>query len=122
MNIETIVHDGKKLAVIPINELKKLLSDSEALADIRAYDIAKARLEDGDDEVIPFELSEARVNGENMLKKWRQYRKLTQENLAIESGVSRAMIASIEAGHKNGSVATMKKLAKALNVSLEQTV
>ena len=32
---------------------------------------------------------------------------------------SRAMIAAIEAGHKTGGIATLKKLAAALNVDLE---
>jgi transcriptional regulator with XRE-family HTH domain len=39
---------------------------------------------------------------------------MTQENLAKASGVSRPMIAAIEAGHKRGEIATLKKLAGAL--------
>lgn len=120
MHIETITHQGKKLAVLPVKELKQLLADAQMLADIRSYDLAKSKLKSGEDEIIPFELVERRVAGENAIKIWREYRGLTQEKLAKDSGVSRAMIAAIEAGIKKGSVSSLKKLASALGVSLEQ--
>jgi len=37
-------------------------------------------------------------------------RERTQEQLAVASGVSRVKIAAVEAFHKRGSVATLKKL------------
>jgi hypothetical protein len=33
------------------------------LADVKAYDAAKARLEDGEDELIPLEITERRLRG-----------------------------------------------------------
>lgn len=122
MHIETITYGGRKLAVLPVKELKKLMADAEMLADVRAYDAAKIRIELKEDELIPFELVERRVNGENPVKIWREYRSITQEKLAAASGVTRTMIAAIEAKHKKGSATTLKKLAIALNVSLEQLV
>jgi DNA-binding XRE family transcriptional regulator len=92
----------------------------EMLADVRAYDAAKARLEDGDDELIPLELTERRLRGESPLRIWREYRQLTQEQLAKKSKVSRALVAAIETKRKSGSVSTWKKLGAALNVSWEQ--
>jgi transcriptional regulator with XRE-family HTH domain len=44
---------------------------------------------------------------------------MTQEGLAKASGISRSMIAAIEAGHKRGAITTLKRLATALNVGLE---
>jgi transcriptional regulator with XRE-family HTH domain len=44
---------------------------------------------------------------------------MTQENLAKAAGVSRPMIAGIEAGHKRGGIATLKKLAEALGIDLD---
>ena len=37
--------------------------DAEMLADASAYDAAKARLENGEDELIPLEIIEARAQG-----------------------------------------------------------
>lgn len=120
MRIETITRDGKVFAVLPMDRLKKLMDDAEMLADVAAYDAAKARIASGEDELIPFELIERRLAGESTVKVWREYRGLTQEGLAKKSKVSRSMIAGIEVKHKTGGIATLKKLATALNVDLDQ--
>ena len=96
------------------------MEDAEMLADVKAYDAAKARLEAGADELIPLELPERRLRGEPALRIWREHRKLAQERLAKKSKVSRALIAAIETNRKSGSVITWKKLAAALNVTWDQ--
>jgi hypothetical protein len=60
MRIETITRKGKEFAVIPMEHLQKLMDDAEMLLDVKAYDAAKARLEDGEDELIPLEMTERR--------------------------------------------------------------
>ena len=120
MRIETITRKGKEFALILVENLQKLIDDAGMLADVRAYDAAKARLEDGDDELIPLEITERRLRGEPALRIWREYRQLTQEQLAKKSKVSRALIAAIETSRKSGSVSTWKKLGKTLDVSWDQ--
>ncbi len=120
MRIETITRKGNTFAVIPVKALQKLMEDAEMLADVKAYDAAKARLENGDDELIPLEITERRLRGEPALRIWREYRKLTQEQLAKKARISRALIAAIETNRKSGSVSTWKKLGAALDVSWEQ--
>jgi len=119
MRIEKITRHGKQLGILPMDELKRLLDDAEMLADVRAFDAAKARLERGEDEPIPLEITERRIAGESAVKIWREHRGLTQEGLAKASKVSRSMIAAIEAKHKTGAVATLKKLAVALKIDLD---
>jgi DNA-binding XRE family transcriptional regulator len=119
MRIEKIIRHGKAFAVVPMDELKKLMDDAEMLADVKAYDAAKARIERGEDELIPLEIAERRLSGESPVKTWREYRGLTQEELAKASKMSRSMIAAIEAKHKQGGITTLKKLARALKVDLE---
>ena len=119
MHIEKLTRKGKEFAVIPVEDLQKLMDDAEMLADVRAYDAAKGRLDRGDDELIPLTITERRLAGESPVRIWRDHRALTQEELAKVSNVSRSMIAAIEAGHKTGGIATLKKLAAALKVDLE---
>jgi ribosome-binding protein aMBF1 (putative translation factor) len=119
MRIEKITRHGKEFAVLPIDELKKLMDDAEMLADVKAYDVAKERIERGGDELIPLEITERRLAGDSTVRIWREYRGLTQEDLAKASKVSRPMIAAIEARHKTGGIATLKKLAAALKVDLD---
>jgi DNA-binding XRE family transcriptional regulator len=119
MRIEKITRNGRDFAVLPMERLKKLIDDAEMLADIKAYDEAKARIERDNEELFPLELTERRLAGENTLKIWREYRGLTQEALAKASKVSRPMIAAIETGRKKGGIATLKKLVAALQVDLD---
>jgi len=119
MRIEKITRNGKDFAVLPMNLFKRLVDDAEMLADVKAYDAAKARLESGDDERIPLKLTRRRLAGESAVKIWREYRGLTQEALAKSSRVSRSMIAAIETKHKQGGMATLKKLARSLDVDLD---
>jgi mRNA interferase RelE/StbE len=120
MRIETITRKGKEFAVVPLKHLEKLMEDAEMLADVKAYDAAKARLDAGEDELLPLEITERRLNGEAALRIWREHRKLTQERLAKKAKVSRALVAAIETRRKAGSVSTWKKLGAALNVGWEQ--
>jgi DNA-binding XRE family transcriptional regulator len=120
MRIETITRKRKEFAVIPVEDLQKLMEDAEMLVDVKAYDAAKARLQAGEDELIPLEITERRLRGEPALRIWREYRTLTQEKLAKKAKVSRALIAAIETNRKAVSVSTWKKLGAALNVSWEQ--
>ena len=113
---------AKEFAVIPMEDLQKIMDDAEMLADVKAYDAAKRRLERGNDELIPLEITERRLGGESTVKIWRAYRGLTQEDLAKASKVSRPMIAAIEAGHKRGGFDTLKRLAAALKVDLDNLV
>ena len=119
MQIESMTRQGKKFVLLPEKAFQRLMQDVDMLADIRAYDVAKARLERGEDELIPFDIITRRLAGEHPLKLWREHRGLTQEALAAASGLSRGMIAAMEAGHKQGSVASLKKLARALGCDLE---
>lgn len=55
------------------------------------------------------------------IKKLREKRKWTQQQLANESGLSLVTIGRIEAGmRKNPDLDTRKKLAKALNIELTE--
>jgi DNA-binding XRE family transcriptional regulator len=117
--IEKITRKGKEFAVIPLEDLQRLMDHAEMAAYVRAYDAVKGRLDRGEDELIPLEITERRLAGENSVRIWRDHRGLTQEALAQASRVSRSMIAAIEAGHKTGGISTLKKLAVALKVDLE---
>ena len=52
------------------------------------------------------------------LKRWRERRGLTQEDLARKAKVHRVYLAQIETQTKTPSLATLERLAKALKVKL----
>ena len=51
-----------------------------------------------------------------ILRKKRLHRKLTQEALSSDSGLSRAYISELEMGHKDPSLYTIFRLATALKI------
>jgi hypothetical protein len=58
------------------------------LQDIRDYDVIKAAIERGEEELIPAEVVYAKLDGDNPIKVWREYRGLTQQQLARAAGIS----------------------------------
>ena len=56
------------------------------------------------------------------LKELRRLRALSQEELAEESGVGRATISRIERGETGAHGRTLRRLAKALEVGVEELV
>lgn len=56
---------------------------------------------------------------DNCLAKLREEKGLTQEELAVASGVSRAHISKIENGKYTGSIKVLSRIAKKLDVKIE---
>lgn len=113
---------GEKLAVIPLDEYQRLVSAAEDAADLRACDEAKRRLAAGEDELVPEPFATRLLNGESPIRVWRELRGMDQSELARATGISPAFLSQIEGGQREGKVATLKALAAALRVSLDDLV
>jgi DNA-binding XRE family transcriptional regulator len=110
---------GDSLAVIPLAEYERLQGAAEALDDVRAFDAAKRRLASGEDELVPAAIANRLLDGENPVRVWRQHRGMSARALAERAGISAAYLSQIEAGRRDGSFATMRKIAAALGVALD---
>ncbi len=75
-----------------------------------------------DDELIPQHIAERFFDGENPIKVWREYRGMTQCQLASLSGITQAYISGIESGARTGTVATLKAVANSLGVTIDDLV
>lgn len=107
-----------ELVTIRKDEYERLKSAAEELADIIAYDRAMA---DGG-ESVPAEFVKRMIDGESALRVYRELRAFTQVQLGERSGVNRVQIAEIEAGRKTGSIETIRRLAQALSVTIDDLV
>ncbi len=111
--------EGKKFIFIPKEYYEELTEGAEMLADIIAYDKAKANFYEGE-ETFPMELLERKIaKKENPVLIYCEYRNLTQAQLAKNAGVSQQYIQQIESGKRKGTTQIMKKIAKSLNVDVE---
>lgn len=109
-----------EMVTIPRAEYDRLRAAAEDLADLQAYDRAKTALAAGEDELIPAEYATRLLDGDSPLRVYRDLRGITQNALAQSAGVNRVTVAEIETGRKQGSVATLRKLAGALGVAVDE--
>lgn len=119
--IQIIERDGKpEWAILPYEDYLRLIEQAELLEDIRDFDAIGAAIERGDEELIPAEVVNAILDGKNPVKVWREYRGLTQQQLADAAEISKPYLSQIETGKRSGTTDVLSAMAKALDVSLEQ--
>jgi transcriptional regulator with XRE-family HTH domain len=56
----------------------------------------------------------------NNLKKYREIKSITQEELSRICGLHRNYIGSVERGERNISIKSMEKIAQGLNIKVER--
>ncbi len=62
------------------------------------------------------------IASQRTIKVWREYRGLTQTDLAKQVGVSQSTIALLESGKYVGTLALFNELAEALNLELDDLI
>jgi DNA-binding XRE family transcriptional regulator len=115
--------DGE-VAIVPRAEYERLRDLArEAEEDIgTARLVARAKKEiAGGAPVLPKEIVDRLANGENPIRVLRQFRGLTQAELATADGVQIAQnyLSDLETGKRKGPLALHRKFARALGVPLE---
>ena len=108
-----------EMVTIPRHEYLRLKAIEEDMVDLNSVADVLARIKAGTEELIPSAVVDRLLAGDAPLTVWREYRGLSQAELARQSGVNRIQIIDIEAGRKTGSAATIKKLATALQVDMD---
>ena len=104
---QIIIQKGKPaFAIIPWDEYQKLIHN---------------QIESDDADIwFPNEVVKANVRGESLIKAWRDYFKLTQAELAAKAGMKQSALARLEKSKVGPRKATLKKLAEALGIGIEQ--
>jgi DNA-binding XRE family transcriptional regulator len=113
--VDFIEKGGVRFAIIPEVEFRRLTEAEEDLADLRAFDAAKRK----DQELVPIEVADRMIAGESPLRVWREYRGLTQQQLAAAAGISKPYISQIEGEARTPSIDVIKRLAAALAVDVD---
>lgn len=87
-----------------------------------ALTIRRARARGRTADAMPADRVNRMLAGEHPLRVWREHRGLTLSALARRAGVPVGYVSEIETKKKPGSLATMKKLARALALDLDDIV
>jgi DNA-binding XRE family transcriptional regulator len=109
------------------DEFAEDAEDIAAVASARAEDASFAAQIEAERGVpveltIPIKVIEAKLDGAHPIRAWREYRGWTQSHLSLESRVGRDLIAQIETRRKQGSIATLERIARALSVPIEALI
>lgn len=122
-NLQFIVApNGDRLVVMPEDVFERLREAAEMAEDVAAYDEAKRRLAAGEDELVPSEIVDRILAGENLVRVWREHRAFSVSTLAEKAGIAQPYLSQIETGKREGTLQTMKKIADALKVTVDDLI
>lgn len=113
--------NGEEMIVLSRHDYEALLEKAELAEDLAAVAEYRRKLAAGE-EAVPEEFANRLMDGENPIRVYRELRGLTARELAERTGISAAFLSEIETGKKDGGVATLKRIAKELKVTLDDLV
>ncbi|MBB1632255.1 helix-turn-helix domain-containing protein [Cupriavidus sp. UME77] len=120
INIQFIERDGRpEFAVVPIELWERIKHRVEDPIDVTLPGHAKAQ---DNSFRIPAAILDAELAGDNPVKAWREYRRMTQDALATAAGLSKPYLSQIENRKRDGSPEVFQSLAAALRVPLDVLV
>jgi len=123
MNVQIITTpQGEEMVILPKNEFDNLIEYNEDMEDVATIELFKERLARGEEELIPSEVVNRILDGENKIRVWREHRGMSAKALAEAVGISPPYLSEIENGKKEGSVSTYKKIAEALKLTVDDLI
>lgn len=114
--------NGEDMIVLSKSDYEALVERAELADDIAAVDEYRRKLAAGEEEAIPEAFANRLIDGENAIRVYREFRGLSARELADKTGISAAFLSEIENGKKEGGVSTLKKIAQALGVTIDDLV
>jgi ribosome-binding protein aMBF1 (putative translation factor) len=94
----------------------------EDLADLAEAKAVMARIEAGEELPIPYEFAMRIVEGESTVKVHREWRGMSQAELARKAKLTQGALSDIERGRRTPGLKAAKALAKALDVPIANIV
>lgn len=123
MGAQIITTDGgERLVIIPEAEFNAMREAIEDREDIDAVHAFHAKLAAGEEELVPADVANRIIDGENKVRVWREYRGLTARDLAAKAEISGGYLSQIETGAREGSLDAIKRIAAALAVTMDDLV
>ena len=120
MRAQIIEKDGKpEFAVISYADYKHYLELLEDEADARTVAEFHEAYVAGREFMVPDDIMRRELAGESPVKLWREFRGLTQQELARRAGISKPYLSQIETGKRQGTIDTLSAIARSLDVPLD---
>ncbi len=101
------------LVVIRPEDLEEMLEDAAATA---AWHRTR------NEEAVPVAVVDRLLAGDNPIRVWREHRGLSLSALAAAAGIGKGYLSQIESGQRQGPAPTLKRIAAALGIDLDDLV
>jgi len=69
--------------------------------------------------LFPKEIADRLAKGENPVRVFREWRGMTQQKLALESGITQSYLSDIETGRRGGTMLRLRGISNALKIPLD---
>ena len=113
---------GERLVVMAESDYAALVEAAEDAGDHATLSRFRQKLSIGEEELIPAEVVERLLSGGNRIRVWREHRGLSMQALADKADIAQPFLSQIETGKREGTVTTLKRLAEALSLTLDDLV
>jgi predicted transcriptional regulator len=113
---------GERLVVVPESEWIAIQEALEDREDIAAIDEFQRKLAAGEEEFISSAMLDRLLAGESTIRVWREHRGMTAAALAEKADVSAAYLSELEGRKKTGSIAALKRIAAALDLTVDDLI
>jgi DNA-binding XRE family transcriptional regulator len=111
--------NGDEIVILSREEYDALIAKNEDFTDAALLRSSRARREAGLEELLSGEEVDELLAAPSPLAFWRKKRGLSEAVLATRSGVSQDTLLDIEAGKNTNDLNTLKKIAAALRVTVD---
>jgi len=119
MPVMTRSPKGDEIVILSRDEYDRLVAAGEDRADARTARRVIDDIASGAETVLSESELEEFIEAKTPLAFWRKKRGMTQAKLAEAAGVAQGFLSEIESGQKPGTPATLKKIAQALSVKID---
>ncbi|HYE34205.1 helix-turn-helix transcriptional regulator [Methylocaldum sp.] len=122
MNVQIIEkEDHTKWAMIPYDDYVSLVELAELATDMASGIDVEPHIAPGEEQ-LPEDLMARLLGGENAIRIWREFRGLTQQDLAERAGITESFIGLLERGRPTCRIDKLTRIAEVLGVHLEQII
>lgn len=123
MPVMTKAPNGDEIVILARKEYDQLVAAaSEDTADAAIARRVMARIKSGEEKTLTSAEVDELLASKTPLAFYRKRAGLTQAALAKSAGIAQGFLSEIEAGHKSGDIQTLRKIADALQLSLDDLV
>jgi DNA-binding XRE family transcriptional regulator len=114
--------NSEEMVLLSVAEYERLIEAAEDLRDSGIAERSRREIEAGAEELLTHAEVKEMLAARTPLAFWRKKRGMTQAALAKDTGVAQGFLSEIESGQKPGTAATLKKIADALRITVDDLI